>query len=332
MTTFQPPVGGAQPADLLSCPAKGENKTKTVIDVSNLSKSFGANKAVDNLSFSVPEGSLFAFLGQNGAGKSTTINMLIGLLQRDGGDVRYGAGEDFPAFRQKIGVVFQDNVFDALLTVTENLELYAALTLEGGATVKTRPAELISLLDMGDYAKNRVKNLSGGQKRKAEIARALLCAPKVLFLDEPTTGLDPRTRAEVWNILRDIRQKTGMTVFLTTHYMEEAAGADRVVIIHRGKLLAEGSPAELKARYSQDRLLITPRDAAALEKGLNQRDLGFQKVADTYAVPIDDTEASIELLNALKANILFFEAQRGSMDDVFLNAVGERIGEEAAHA
>lgn len=305
---------------------------ENVIEVRQLKKAFSGKVAVDGLSFAVEEGSLFAFLGQNGAGKSTTINMLIGLLQRDGGDIRYGAGEEFSVFRSKIGVVFQDNVLDALLTVSENLRLYAALTLESGRAARARTEELCSLLGLSDFAGARVRTLSGGQRRKAEIARALLCAPKILFLDEPTTGLDPKTRAEVWAILREIRRRTGMTVFLTTHYMEETADADRVVIIHRGKLAAEGSPAELKARYSQDRLLITPKDAAALERALAERGLPCQKSADTYSLPLTGAGESIALLYALRENIRFFEARRGSMDDVFLNAVGESLGEGENHA
>ena len=294
-----------------------------ILAVENLSKAFDGKKAVDDLSFVVQSGSLFAFLGQNGAGKSTTINMLIGLLKKDGGRVLYDGSPDFAAFKNQIGVVFQNNVFDDLLTVEENLKLYGALYLSDPKAVKSRLAEISALLSLSEFSKKKFKTLSGGQKRKAEIARALFTSPRLLFLDEPTTGLDPKTRAEVWSVLHNVRRETDMTVFLTTHYMEETAEADRVVIIHRGRLICEGSPAELKARYSHDRLLITPADAAALEKALRAKDLPFEKTADTYAVRIDDAKQSIEFLHTLKDNIRFYEVKKGTMDDVFLTAVGE---------
>ena len=294
-----------------------------VLTVENLSKAFDGKNAVDNLTFSVPDGSLFAFLGQNGAGKSTTINMLIGLLKKDGGNIVYDGSLNLAAFKNQIGVVFQNNVFDDLLTVEENLKLYGSLYMNGSKSVKARYDEIAALLSLNDFSKKRFKTLSGGQRRKAEIARALFTSPRLLFLDEPTTGLDPKTRAEVWNVLHSVRRATNMTVFLTTHYMEETSDADRVVIIHQGKLICEGSPAELKARYSHDRLLITPKNAAALEKTLNGKDLPFEKTADTYSVRLSDTGQSIGLLYALKDNIRFYEVKKGTMDDVFLNAVGE---------
>jgi multidrug/hemolysin transport system ATP-binding protein len=297
-----------------------------IINARNLAKSFDGKPAVDNLSFAVPSGGLFAFLGQNGAGKSTTINMLIGLVARDGGEIEYDGSTDYEAFKPHIGVVFQNNVFDELLTVEENLTLYGRLYLNGEHAVKTRLREIMSLLSLSEFAGKRVKALSGGQKRKAEIARALLACPRLLFLDEPTTGLDPKTRAEVWRILHKVRCDTGMTVFLTTHYMEEAAFADKVVIINKGKLVSEGSPAELKARYSYDRLLLTPRDADALARELTRRGFGFEKTADTYAVRMDDTAQSVDLLTALRDHLLSFEAVKGTMDNVFLNAVGEGLG------
>lgn len=297
----------------------------SILTVENLSKAFGGVKAVDGLTFSVPEGSLFAFLGQNGAGKSTTINILIGLLKKDGGSVVYGGSQDLAAFKNQIGVVFQNNVFDDLLTVEENLLLYGSLYMNNSKLVKARYKEIADLLSLGGFAKKRFKTLSGGQKRKSEIARAMFTSPRMLFLDEPTTGLDPKTRAEVWKILDSVRRKANTTVFLTTHYMEETGGADRVVIIHRGKLICEGSPAELKARFSRDRLLIKPERPEELEKALTGKGLSFEKTADIYSVHAERAEQSIGLLYGMKDNIRFYEVKRGSMDDVFLNAVGERI-------
>ena len=298
---------------------------ESVIDVQHLSKAFGSNKAVDNLSFSVPKGSLFAFLGQNGAGKSTTINMLIGLLPKDSGDIYYNGSQDYSAFKNQIGTVFQNNILDDLLTAEENLLLYGALYLKTSRAVKERFKEIVSLLHLEDCIKKPIKTLSGGQRRKMEIARAMWNNPEILFLDEPTTGLDPKTRLEVWDILRRTRQSSGMTVFLTTHYMEETADADQIVIIHKGKLVARGSPAELKAQYSGDRLLITPVSATEFEAALHSKNLEFEKVADTYILRHNSTEQSIELLYELRSNIRFYESVKGSMDDVFLQAAGEKI-------
>jgi len=262
----------------------------TIIEVKNLSKAFGEVKAVDELSFSVRKGSLFAFLGQNGAGKSTTINMLIGLLQKDGGEILYDGSSDYAAFKDQIGVVFQNNILDDMLTVEENLHLYGRLYLNTGAEVKKRYKEIVSLLSLNTFLKKRLKNLSGGQRRKVEIARALWNTPQILFLDEPTTGLDPKTRAEVWNVLHKIRKENGMTVFLTTHYMEETADADDVVIIHKGSLVAQGSPANLKDEHSGDRLLITPHNAETLEEVLRAGNLAFKKTAGYFrlALPVAD--------------------------------------------
>ena len=289
-------------------------------------KSFGDVEAVKGIEFYVETGSLFAFLGQNGAGKSTTINVILGLLRADKGNVDYSAFGSFEDFKQSIGVVFQNNVFDDNLSVEENLLLYGELYLRDTKTVKLRFIEICELLSLEEYVGKRFRTLSGGQKRKAEIARALFNTPRMLFLDEPTTGLDPKTRVEVWDVLHEIRRKSGMTIFLTTHYMEETSDADNIVIIHKGQRVCEGSPAELKAKYSHDKLLITPRDTKALEDSLIGRGYGFSKTSDTYIVKIQNTAESIELLYTLKNNVRYYESIKGSMDDVFLNAVGEDIG------
>ena len=299
---------------------------ENIISVSGLHKRFGETHAVRGIDFEVDGGSLFAFLGQNGAGKSTTINILLGLLQADGGRIDYSAFGSFENFKREIGVVFQNNVFDDFLTVEENLLLCGELYLRDAKSARARLSALCELLSLGEVLKKRFRTLSGGQQRKAEIARALFHTPRMLFLDEPTTGLDPKTRAEVWQLLHEIRREGGMTIFLTTHYMEETADADKVVILHRGEKVCEGSPAELKAAYSQDRLRITPKDAAALENALTERGCTFERIAGHYAVTIQSTAESIVLLYALRENVRFYEAVKGSMDDVFLNAVGENIG------
>ena len=296
---------------------------KTIIEVKDLCKSFAEVKAVNNLNFEVKVGELFAFLGQNGAGKSTTINILIGTLLKDSGTIVYADNEKFEQFKDKIGVVFQNNILDDSLSVEENLKLYGKLY--SSKNVNARYEELAELLDFKSFEKKRFRTLSGGQKRRIEIARALFNTPKILFLDEPTTGLDPKTRIDVWNVINKVRQETGMTVFLTTHYMEETADADRVVIIHNGCKIAEGTPAELKEKYSTDRLRIVPKDEKAFEATLGKLGIVAIKTADHYEIKVKDTEKEISLINQLKKEIKFFELIKGSMDDVFLNAVGENI-------
>lgn len=294
-----------------------------ILRVENLSKSFGHLKAVDNLSFSVESGKLFAFLGQNGAGKSTTINMLIGSLSADNGQIVYGENKSFKEFKDKIGVVFQNNIFDEVLTVEENLKLFGRLYSKNKDSIKERYEELAKIFKYKSFEKKKFKNLSGGQKRRVEIARALFNTPEILFLDEPTTGLDPKTRIDVWKVINNVRKETGMTVFLTTHYMEETNDADEVVIIHNGKKIAEGTPAELKEKLSSDRIKIVPKNQKRFEKLC--KDLSYEKVADQFEFLLKDAQEEIELLEKFKDEIKFFEVLRGSMDDVFLNVVGESV-------
>ena len=299
-----------------------------ILEVKNLKKSFGGTTVVDGISFAVEKRSLFAFLGQNGAGKTTTINMIIGLLPREDGEIFYEGSPDFAAYKNKIGVVFQNNILDDLLTVEENLMTYGALYIKSQKEVKRRFKEIIQLLSLEQVVKQPFKTLSGGQKRKAEIARALFMSPEILFLDEPTTGLDPKTRAEVWGIIHELKDKNGLTIFLTTHYMEETLSADHVAIIDQGKMIAAGSPAQLKSAYTFDKLMITPVDAQRLETQLKAIGFASHRTADTYTLRIDNTAQSIELLHELRENIRFYEVIKGTMDDVFLTVVGETMTSE----
>jgi multidrug/hemolysin transport system ATP-binding protein len=291
-----------------------------ILQVTHLTKAFGGVKAVDDVSFSVKKGEFFAFLGQNGAGKTTTINVIIGLQKADGGEVTC-------IDKDKIGIVFQNNILDDSLTVEENILTYGQLYVKNKKDAKRRAAELITLFDLTDFKKKFYKTLSGGQKRKVEVAAALFNEPTLLFLDEPTTGLDPKTRKDVWAILHNIQRANSLTIFLTTHYMEETTNADNVVIIHKGKISCSGTPAELKTKYTNDCLLITPADAKKFESQLKSKKLDYKKVADTYKIKIADTKTSIQLLYECKDNIKFYEAVKGTMDDVFLNVVGENLEE-----
>ncbi|MGI6529827.1 MAG: ATP-binding cassette domain-containing protein [Clostridia bacterium] len=296
-----------------------------IIEVKKLTKSFSKKTVVDCISFFVEKGSLFAFLGQNGAGKTTTINMIIGLLSQEEGEILYQGSSDFKRFKNKIGVVFQNNILDDFLSVEENLLTYSALYHNTKSLAQEHYARVINLLSLDEVCKQQFRTLSGGQKRKAEIARALLTAPEILFLDEPTTGLDPKTRADVWAVIDNLKNVDGMTIFLTTHYMEETALADKVAIINKGKIVVTGSPLELKTEYSSDKLIITPYDAKTLESYLTKNELSYQRNSSTYTLEISNVSHSIDLLHSMKENIRFYEVTKGSMDDVFLNVVGEKL-------
>lgn len=295
-----------------------------ILEVNHLTKKFGDLVAVNDISFYVKRGELYAFLGQNGAGKSTTIRMMITLLTKDSGTVKLNGKEDEAYIRNKIGVVFQENVLDNLLTVKENLISRGALYANNKKEVLERYQYLIDYLKLKEIENQRFKTLSGGQKRRVEIARALFANPELLILDEPTTGLDPETRQIVWHVINDLRQQKGITVFLTTHYMEEAAHADHIVIIHKGNIVVYGSPAELKEKYSKDFFKLVPKNKDDLEAYLNKTNRIFSRVADQYYVEINDTKDTLELISDIKDNIKTFEVIKGTLDDVFVNVVGEQ--------
>jgi len=295
-----------------------------IIEIEHLYKSFGEVKAVQDLSFQVKEGSLFAFLGINGAGKSTTINILCGQLAKDSGKIRID-GQDLDknvdTIKTKLGVVFQSSVLDKALTVRDNLESRAALYGITGQAFKARLTELAKLLDFEDLLKRTVGKLSGGQRRRIDIARALLHSPRILILDEPTTGLDPQTRRLLWDVISDLRKETDMTVFLTTHYMEEAADADHVVILDGGKLVAEGTPLKLKNTYTGDFITLY----GASEAEAKTLDLPYEVTNDAIRLSVPNTADATNLI--LKYPQLFrdYEITKGKMDDVFLSATGKKL-------
>lgn len=294
-----------------------------ILKVENLVKKYKEIVAVNDISFSVRRGSLFAFLGPNGAGKSTTINVITTLLDKDGGQVMINGETDEKYFREKIGVVFQNNVLDDLLTVKENLIYRGALYLKTKEKVLKRYEELCEFLNLKEFENQRFKTLSGGQKRRTEIARALFADPEILLLDEPTTGLDPETRQAVWKVIEQLKVEKGITIFLTTHYMEEAANADHVVIIHKGLIVVEGTPAFLKEKYSEDKFKIVANDKVKLKATLDQLKRPFIRVADQFVITVKDTKDTLTLLEILKDNIKQFEVVKGSMDDVFVNVIGK---------
>ncbi|MDI6452971.1 ABC transporter ATP-binding protein [Peloplasma aerotolerans] len=293
-----------------------------IIKVENLVKSYGDVLAVRGISFEVKRGSLFAFLGPNGAGKTTTINIMTTLLNADSGKIYLNDQTNETYFRNKIGVVFQGNVLDDDLTVKENLIYRGSLYINNKEKVEQRYQELSQYLNLVEFENQRYKTLSGGQKRRTEIARALFSDPEILLLDEPTTGLDPETRQTVWRVIEDLRTKKGLTIFLTTHYMEEAANSDHVVIISKGKIVAQGTPTTLKDKYSYDRLKVVPYDKKRLAADLDGLKRSYVKVSSEYIITIDDAKDAIDLINVIKDNIKQFEVIKGSMDDVFINVIG----------
>jgi len=293
-----------------------------IIKVNHLVKSYGTVLAVNDISFEVKRGSLFAFLGPNGAGKSTTINIMTTLLDQNSGTVYLNEQTDESYFRNKIGVVFQGNVLDDELTVKENLLCRGSLYRNDKIEVKKRYEELRGYLNLDEFENQRYKTLSGGQKRRTEIARALFSNPEILLLDEPTTGLDPETRQMVWKVIEDLKKNHGMTIFLTTHYMEEASNADHVVIIHKGKIVAEGTPAILKEKYSYDRLKVVAHDKKQMVEQLESIQRPFEKIADQFILTVEDTKDTLSVIDHIRENIKQFEVVKGTMDDVFLNVIG----------
>lgn len=305
-------------------------------EVSQLVKCYGDFTAVDGISFSVKRGSLFAFLGLNGAGKSTTINIITSIIPKNSGKI-YIDGLDLDKHRDviknKIGIVFQNSVLDPVLTPKENLTLRAGFYGITGKEFKNRLQVLTDRLDLSSFRNRPVGKLSGGQRRRVDIARARVHDPALLILDEPTTGLDPQTRLSVWNLVNSLREKTGMTVFLTTHYREEAEKATYVLIRNHGKIIAEGTPTELRNIYSGDYLKLHHKNTDEFEALVKSMDRPYSYNHDGrfYQIKVKGSKDAISLLERYKADIGDFEVEKGSRDDVFLNATGIKAIREADH-
>lgn len=300
-----------------------------IMEISHLYKSFGEVKAVQDLNFCVKKGELFAFLGVNGAGKSTTINIMCGELRKDSGSVRICSADldrEPDSIRRKLGVVFQGSALDKDLSVRDNLRSRAALYGIHGKAFEKRLEELTELLDFADLLKRPLGKLSGGQRRRIDIARALLHEPEILILDEPTTGLDPQTRTNLWQVIGRLRREQGMTVFLTTHYMEEAADADYVVIIDHGRIAAEGTPLTLKNTYTGDFITLY----GITEEQVKTLGASYESIRDAYRVFVKDTAAATELILRYPEIFRDYEITKGKMDDVFLAVTGKKLtgGEE----
>lgn len=299
------------------------------IRVENLVKNYGELKAVKNISFTVDKNSFFAFLGPNGAGKSTTINIIATLLDKNSGTVTVldnEIGKDDSKIRSSIGVVFQNSMLDDLLTVKENLIVRASFYKIGKESLYKRIDEINDFLEIKSFVNQRYGELSGGQRRKADIARALINWPEILILDEPTTGLDPKSRKDIWRLIEKLRTDREITIFLTTHYMEEVLDATKVVIIDEGLIIAEGSSEELRLKYSNDRVKIIPNNN--LEKILKTDNVDYYIVNDTINIILENSFEGLEVVKKYRKHIKEFEILRGDMDDVFLNITGRKLVSE----
>lgn len=302
-----------------------------IIEVKNFTKRYGNFTAVNDISFSVEEGTIFAFLGPNGAGKSTTINTLCtifektsGTLTIDGKDVMDQKGE----VRSAIGVVFQDSTLDAKMTVEENLKMHCVFYNIPKKEVEERIQFVLKLVDLLGEKKKLVGALSGGMKRRVEIARGLIHYPKVLFLDEPTTGLDPQTRAHIWEYIIKLQKERNITIFLTTHYMEEAEICNKIAIIDGGIIVAHDTPYALKKMYTKDKAYINSKNETELERLLVQYELEHVKKDGYYKVEAENLDRLLQVLSIHKEDITNIEIKKGTFNDVFLEITGRKIREE----
>lgn len=301
-----------------------------IIEVNHLVKSYGTVRAVDDITFNVDKGCLFAFLGTNGAGKSSTINILTTILKQNSGTVLidgFELGKQDQKIREVIGVVFQNGVLDDLLTVRENLLVRGSFYKLYGKKLKEHIDEAAAITECTDLLNIKYGKLSGGQKRRVDIARALINRPEILFLDEPTTGLDPKTRKSIWDAIKKMQEQFGMTIFLTTHYMEEAANADKVTIIKKGQIIEEGSPVELKDKYASDILKIYNPNKNICS-WLKQQKISYMYNTSVVEIKINSVQKAVQILHYLdeRKQLVSFEMIHGTMDDVFLNVMARNEG------
>ena len=303
-----------------------------MIRVRGLKKNYGEVQAVKGIDFTVRGNAFFALLGPNGAGKSTTIEIIATLLAPAEGTVEvagYSLGVDDDAIRDTLGVVFQYSTLDPVLTVHENLKIRAAFYGLTGEAYVERLAALDERIHFSSYADQQVKTLSGGQRRKADIARALLHSPRILILDEPTTGLDPKSRKEIWSLILALKEQTDMTIFLTTHYMEEVLDADHVIIMNEGEIVAEDSAENLRLTYANDTLKVIPHEG--LEALLDAENITYRTVNRTMHIPLENPFQGIDYLTRFRDKIETFEIIKASMDDVFLNITGRKLEDNHGH-
>ncbi|MFO8069708.1 MAG: ABC transporter ATP-binding protein [Alkalibacterium sp.] len=307
---------------------------KPIIEVKNYTKKYGDFTAVDDVSFEVEEGSIFAFLGPNGAGKSTTINTLCTMMEKTAGTLLID-GKDVStekdAVREAIGVVFQSQTLDEKMTVNENLKMHCVFYGVPKQEVKDRIYFVLTLVDLLDWQNKSVSSLSGGMKRRVEIARALLHYPKVLFLDEPTSGLDPQTRNRMWEYIARLQKEKNITIFLTTHYMDEAEICDHVAIMDNGKIMVNDTPENLKRLYTKDKAIVKVSNPDVFEAALKRDDHTYKKEKETFYIDIDidAIQHFLQFVDQFKNELKDLEIKKGTLNDVFLEITGKEIREEA---
>ena len=286
-----------------------------ILQAKNISKRYGNHLAVDNIHLQFKRGTFNAILGPNGAGKSTTISMLIGLKQPTQGDIIYEPGT-------KIGVVFQTSVLDEMLTVRENLTIRAR---QYKGLKPNRVSDLIDRLGLSAFQKQKYGTLSGGQKRRVDIARALLHGPDLLFLDEPTTGLDIQTRKSIWDLLYQLQREEGMTVVLTTHYLDEADEADQIYIVDHGKVIAQGSALDIKSQYATNILKIRFKERQQIES-LKSSGMSVEQQSQLeYVLQPESEREAIDYLVQVRDKLAHFEFRPGTMDDAFIALTGREV-------
>ena len=305
------------------------------VEVKGLRKSYGQIEAVRGIDLSVGQGEIFGFLGPNGAGKTTTISVLCTLVRKNAGEARIAGvevDEDPSEVRRRIGLVFQDPSLDDQLTARENLELHGLIYGVPSAVRKQRIAELLEVVELADRASSQVKTFSGGMKRRLEIARGMLHHPQILFLDEPTLGLDPQTRTHIWTYVQAMRKREGITIFMTTHYMDEAEYCERIAIIDRGLIVALGTPSELKSRVGGDVVTVTTADSAAAAREIAER-YAVTPLADNGSLRIEVPDGATflpRLVRELSIPVTTVALSRPSLDDVFLKLTGHAIRSEGS--
>ena len=305
---------------------------KKIIEINNLKKFFKETKAVDDISFNVREGELFAFLGLNGAGKSTTINIMCGVLSKDEGKIIIDGkdiDEEMDYVKRSLGIVFQNSVLDKYLNAYDNLKTRALMQGLSNKEFDNKLKELTELLDLKDILRKPLNKLSGGQRRRIDIARALIHNPKILILDEPTTGLDPQTRIMVWEVLNKLRKEKKLTIFLTTHYMEEASEADYVVILDSGKIAASGTVNDLKNKYASDfvKIYFDQNNKNKIAKELAKIEYKCEEYKEFFLIEVGSVKEAKEMIVNNPELFNDFEVIKGRMDNVFLNVTGKDIKE-----
>lgn len=302
--------------------------TNNIIEVRNFTKQYGDFTAVDHISFDVEEGTIFAFLGPNGAGKSTTINTLCTIIEKTEGEMRingHDVAEQKALVRKDIGIVFQESTLDTRLTIEENLKLHCDFYQVPEQKVKERIDFVLDLVDLVDWRNSTVGALSGGMKRRVEIARGLVHFPRVLFLDEPTTGLDPQTRANIWGYITKLQKEQNITIFLTTHYMDEAEICDKIAIMDHGKIVAYDTAPGLKEKYTKDSIKLKVASHDPLEAYLHEHELEFVLKNEYYTIYPPTLSSGLDLITQIKDSILDLEVNKGTLNDVFLNITGREI-------